>query len=352
MPQPASLATELFVPTLRALSRCGDEVQRRAQETGLAILAEHGIAIDSFADVAERVPFAVAIELLENAVEVSGDDAFALRSARVLQHGELGMFQFLAGSAATLRDSIQLAIEYMPLLNDGVRLELAEAGDVAHWRQHPAQGVESPQVASEYLMAAFLAGAGHMLGTDAPPHEIWMMHPRPRHAAAYEEVLGAPVRFGRECNAIVLPRIALDVSLATADPHLLRVLRPHAAAQLVAIHSTQPFLQRVRALMLEHLAEGATLVQLAQMLHMSESSVQRRLRALGTSHKEVLDDLRRGQALSLMTDLELNLNEIAFKLGFRHRSALHRAFMRWYGCSPSEHRERALQSEFYRFYRG
>ena len=70
---------------------------------------------------------------------------------------------------------------------------------------------------------------------------------------------------------------------------------------------------------------------------MSESGVQRRLAAAGTSHTEILEDVRREVATALLTETDLNVSEIAFQLGFAHRPAFHRAFSRWYGCSPTEH---------------
>lgn len=348
----ASLAPELFVPALRALSQSGEFAQQRAQETGLAILAEHAVNIENLADLKGRIPYSAGVELLENAVDVSGDETFVLKAASHLERGDLGLYQFLTGSAATLREAIALAIRHIPLLNDGVRLELTEVGELAHWRQHPLPHAPPSHVTSEYLMAAFLAGARQMLGLSTPPIEVWMMHGRPRYHSSYETFLGSPVEFNRECNAIVMHRAALSMPLSTADDALLRVLQPYAAQQLAGLRRTQPFLRRVRDLMRSRLAEDVSLIATAQQLNMSESTVQRRLRAMGTSHRDLLDELRREEALRLLADLSLNVNEIAFRLGFSHRSALHRAYIRWYGCSASEHRMRAQQTEFYRFYRG
>jgi AraC-like DNA-binding protein len=346
----ATLCTELLLPSQRELSRRGAQVERRARATGLAIFAAHGIEIDDFSALSDRIPYPIAMALLENAIVVSRDGAFALHAGRAIERGDLGLFQLLTASAPTLRASIRLAIQYLPLVNDGAMLELAESDDVAIWKHRPAPGVHASPAAAEYLISAFCFAAGQMLGSSAPPLEIWMRHEAPPHEAAYTQIFGAPTRFGREHDAIVLPRRALDLPLVTADAPLLRVLERYAQEVLQRVQRWPPFLQRVRELSSARLATGGTLTELAEALHMSESSIQRRLQVFGTSYSGLLDDLRRERALELLANPELNFNEIAFQLGFAHRPAFHRAFKRWYGHSPAEHRERQQRSAFYRFY--
>lgn len=346
----ATLSTELMVPLLRELARMGPEIEQRARETGLAILAAQGLAIDSFSDLAERIPYSTAIALLENALLVTDDPAFALRAGSAVERGDFGLFHLLTGAAPTLRASIELAQRFFPLLNDGATLELAVVGPLATWKHRPTHGVPSTAAANDYVVAAFHFGVRHMLGVPARPLEVCMMHEAPRYQAVYTTIFGAPVRFGCECNAILMPSAGLGLPLATADAPLLRLLETLAQERLPRVQRVQPFVQRVRDLTRGRLDSGITLVELADLLHMSESNVQRRLRALGTSHSEVLDDVRRECAVALLADHELNIGEVGTRLGFAHRPAFHRAFRRWYGCSPSEYRARAPRSEFYRFY--
>ena len=80
--------------------------------------------------------------------------------------------------------------------------------------------------------------------------------------------------------------------------------------------------------------------------------MRRKLGAEGTTHSELLDVLRRDLALELLAEPELDVAEIAFRLGFAHPPAFHRAFKRWLGISPSEHRASGQHSAFYRFHRG
>jgi AraC-like DNA-binding protein len=68
---------------------------------------------------------------------------------------------------------------------------------------------------------------------------------------------------------------------------------------------------------------------------MSLRTLQTRLREDGCSFREVVDELRREQALFLLERGE-SVTSTAFALGFSETSAFSRAFRRWYGHPPSQ----------------
>jgi AraC-like DNA-binding protein len=64
------------------------------------------------------------------------------------------------------------------------------------------------------------------------------------------------------------------------------------------------------------------------------------LRENSTSHNELLDQMRKDLALRYLKEPEVAICEVAYLLGFSERSALHRAFKRWTGMTPSEFRQK------------
>ncbi len=69
---------------------------------------------------------------------------------------------------------------------------------------------------------------------------------------------------------------------------------------------------------------------------MSARSVQRALRAEGTSYQLLLDDVRRELALRHLAVRGTSAAEVAFLTGFSEPSAFSRAFRRWTGSTPGE----------------
>jgi AraC-like DNA-binding protein len=343
----ASVSTELLVPSIHALEALGPEVAIEAFDTGIQVLAAAGYDQTAASDpFPTRISYQAVVDVLENSRRVSGDPAFGLSGGTGLRRGDLGVFQFVTASAATLGESLLLAARYLPLLHDGARITLRDEGELVAMEYRDLPGLPRSVSANEYVISAFLAGSQQALGFEAPPAEVRFEHARPAHADAYRPLLGDNVRFGCDHNAIVLPRLAMDLPLATADPPLQLVMRRYADELLRRLPHADPFVQRVRTWAREHLTQGARLSDLADALHMSESTVQRKLQAAGTSCSEIVDDVRRELAPELLADRTLNMGEVAFRLGFAHRPAFHRAFARWYGRSPREYREHRPQTAF------
>jgi AraC-like DNA-binding protein len=347
-------AAELMIPALRALEALGDDLARHASASGMAMLTAAGVAIDGALDPSIRIPHDTAIELLEMSIAISGDPAFALRAGLGARRGDFGVYQLLSSSAATLREALVLSERYIALLHDGSQVAVVESGQTARWEHRVLPGLLAPASANDYVTASFLAGAHQNIGFAAPPLEVWLMHAapsEPAYLAAYEECFGARVRFGAPRNALVMPRAALDLPLQLKDPAMQRVLMRYADDLSKRLPRTHALVERARAFVRKNLARDASLAALAATLHMSESSVQRKLQAQGASHSEIIDAVRREVATELLESGDLNISEIAFRLGFAHRPAFHRAFRRWFGVAPKAHRAGHAQDELYRFYK-
>ena len=56
------------------------------------------------------------------------------------------------------------------------------------------------------------------------------------------------------------------------------------------------------------------------------------------SKGERVTEVRRRRGEQLVSDPTLPLSEVTFLLGFSAPSSFHRAFKRWEGCTPLEHR--------------
>ena len=81
----------------------------------------------------------------------------------------------------------------------------------------------------------------------------------------------------------------------------------------------------------------------ARALDLSVRSLRRRLDEEGRSYGEVLNEALAIVAKDLLRDPRRTVPEIAYAMGFSDASAFYRAFKRWTGTTPTEHREAALK---------
>ena len=99
------------------------------------------------------------------------------------------------------------------------------------------------------------------------------------------------------------------------------------------------FRRRVEAELAPRLAEGKMRIgPVASALGCSRQTLYRRLKAEGLTFAQLVDDLRRREALKLVRNAALPVKEIAYRLGFSDPAAFSRAFKRWTGKSPQAFR--------------
>ena len=78
--------------------------------------------------------------------------------------------------------------------------------------------------------------------------------------------------------------------------------------------------------------------EVAEQLHMSPRTLQRRIGDSGTTYKEILDKTRHALAMAYLSAPQHSVSDVTYLLGFSCDSSFTRAFRRWTGQSPSDWR--------------
>jgi AraC-like DNA-binding protein len=74
---------------------------------------------------------------------------------------------------------------------------------------------------------------------------------------------------------------------------------------------------------------------------MSPRTLQRQLRAEGTSLNRELQEIRRTLSIAALKNPGVAIDDVAFLLGYSEPSAFYRSFKRWTGQTPQEFRRHA-----------
>jgi AraC-like DNA-binding protein len=99
------------------------------------------------------------------------------------------------------------------------------------------------------------------------------------------------------------------------------------------------FVTALRALIRPYLAQGhPRLSQVAEIVGISERTLQRRLAQSRTTYSAIVQEARFLIASDLMADSDLNIADIAFAAGYENAPHFSRAFKRLTGMTPRDYR--------------
>jgi AraC-like DNA-binding protein len=349
---PSSLTVAALNPFIRQLATLPANQRAAFTDRSAQLLGRAELSTLDLIDPEARIPLQLASELLLLAEE-STAPGIGLRAAEQLQVGDLGVFEFVARTCRTLRDAIESACHYRPLMYDGAELKLVLESDRAKVRYRLHDRIASPITFVEFALTACIVACRHALGFEAAPREVRFTHAEPVYAAEYARIFRAPVLFGATHNEIIFGRRALDFPLLSHDPITHAIFKRYADRLLDMLPSSLPVTRSVQQLIRKRMdARNPRFDGLASALNMSERTLRRKLEDEGTQLRTLVEQTRRDQACHYLAHEKLSVSEIAYRLGFAHPPAFHRAFKRWMKVSPLQYRRDHVVSAAYRYFAG
>ncbi|HEV2913416.1 MAG TPA: AraC family transcriptional regulator [Pyrinomonadaceae bacterium] len=295
-------------------------------------------------DVENRIPYAQIVALYEAAARLTRDDAFGIHLSERTSAKVFDLLGYVLMNSATLGEALDRIVRYHSIWTDGAAYSLKTAGDVARLSySYVDLGAAACRQDCEMTLGITVRLARLATGVDWTPREITFQHARPADTSEHSRVFRSPVHFSRPENEVVFDRSLMNLPMTEADPTLCAVLDRHAAELLTKLPRRGGLPDEVRALLFEAMQGGdASLETISQQLGTSPRTLQRKLREEGTSHQDLLDEIRRDLSKRYLCEPQMAICEVAYLLGFSEPSAFHRAFRRWTGITPKEYRRAQL----------
>jgi AraC-like DNA-binding protein len=275
--------------------------------------------------------------MLDRGVERLRDTQLGLKLGTMMRFGTGGAFDYAMHSAATVRDSLEVASRYASLLTDTFTVSFEERGNQSLLRLD--EGPAWPRSAADFAMSAFYKL--HLVEPmRASAIECWFPYAEPEDTRAHLAIFNcSPIKFGAPFYGFAFDRAEGAVPMPGSDPMLHAIVRARVDTLLAELRASKPLSATVRRLIADEIPTGmAAADHVARALHMSRRTMTRRLEQEGTTFHDELDAVRRRIALELVQDGKVSLVEAAFLSGFSHVESFHRAFKRWTGHTPVSYR--------------
>ena len=288
-----------------------------------------------------RIPVPKMQKLWRSAVQVTGDEAFGLHAAEQLQPATLQGLGLALLASDTLYDALKRLVRFSQVLSSGLRVELEEEGEyvnLVYLFDASEFGDDFVWQVFDFSMNLVLVMCRMTLGEYVAPLRIETVRPAPTDPDLFESQVGCKVKFDAERSAITFVRADIIDQLVTANPELARVNDEQVETYLASFMEVSTS-REVVGKIVEHLPDGPpNQGQIAEALHVSNRTLQRKLKDEGTSFIDLLQDTRLQLAQKYLAQPQRSIVEIAYLLGFSEPSTFSRAFKRWTGQAPADYR--------------
>lgn len=127
--------------------------------------------------------------------------------------------------------------------------------------------------------------------------------------------------------------IEILLILGNKDPRLLRYL-----------YAGESWSRRVRVILAEDLAYSWEITEVCRRLATSESTLRRMLQKEKCSFREILKELRLSNALSVLLQTTLPINQVACDSGYESVSRFTENFRKRFGLAPAQFRAKMTES--------
>lgn len=283
------------------------------------------------------------IQILNNALEIAGDDAFGLYFGQKITPSTHGPLGFLVNSSPTLIDALEAFKDYLPVRMNLTQFTInrTERWLECHLLVSAGFTDKVHRLQMEALSLGIFAIAESILGRPLTEGQLKLSYPAPGYQQLYNKFYPGTVEFAAHENVLRIPaRLGSTVNVS-ADHHNYE----HALQQCRELlkhfkedqHTTQT---QVRRLLLSDPNHQMLEQDVAAALFVSKRTLARRLNDEATSFRAIRDEVLTSLAESYLLNTQLSVDAIASLLNYHDSSNFRRAFKRWLGTTPEQFRKR------------
>ena len=309
-----------------------------------AILKQAGLDPAKLFDANSRFPFPAMTKLWHLATEATANPCFGIKVIEYWHPSNLHALGYAWLASGTLKEAIQRAERYVRIVNSAASMTLTETSDGYEVATFTVPREFNPQPAYAALDAG-MALTLHLCRLsdrkELMPLRMETIRPYPACAETFQQYFGSNILFNSTRNILVFDKHTIEKQLPTANIDLALSCDKIVKDYLAKMDKSDIVMQ-VKSKLTDSLSSGAiSEKQIAESLHLSLRSLQRKLEEKGYHFKQLLEETRRELAEQYIRKSNLSISEITYMLGFSEPSNFSRAFKRWTGKSPQSYRHAA-----------
>ncbi|MDH5544581.1 MAG: AraC family transcriptional regulator [Gammaproteobacteria bacterium] len=336
----AKASNSVLITILRNAQALGIDVEKLKSRVNLPLSVTN--------DPDTRVDSEIGFALMREAEILSNDPLFGLHHGVLFQASDMGLVGYLVLNAPNTWQALESFCKYQHIYGEGLLLsaELKQGKIEIGFSVHPDVRCEVPDCAYISHMAGFMSTVKWLMGKSIQPLHTGLVIDKPgtlAQAQEYQTIFGANIAYHQSRSMLVFEEQDFTQNILTGNHALYEMFEHRAQAVLKDLGQDNEFQRLVARELYRTLdKEKPSLDSVSKVLCKSPRTVQRLLKDEGTSFQSVLDQVREKLAKYYLNTRNLNIDEIAYLLGFSESSAFRKAFKKWTRLSPEAYRAEAV----------
>ena len=334
MKKQATISSHLFRAILNALNKKGIDID--------ILLNNLGISTEIFSNPDYRINTNLIRRFWGEVTPIIEDDYIGLYLGSTISITELGLPGMFFLYSPTISVALEKTIKYRVLISDFLAMHIIPQ-PLNRVRLVVEVKDNHPQIQHVILtqLTLFNLTVKRIVGINHKPELILLTIPNPQDIKRFEEVFDCPIHFNQSINAIEFKAESLNHPIIYRDSKLLENIEGLIKRNLQQLSQEDCLSQQIYKFLKEEIYSSnqvPSLSETAQQFNVSGRTLQRKLKQESSNYADILQHLRQEEALKLLKDRKLNINEIAWFLGYAESSSFVMQFKKWTGKSPSAFR--------------
>lgn len=327
----------------------------------LSMVDQHGYAVNELLD-----HVGIAAEELENQQDfsakkfgqlyqrimwISQDESFGMLSAGKVPNGTFRMLCHCIIHCDTLGVALARSSDFYEICRGSrIKPSITRKGRYTKLSFAPTAGLSESELTeilsneSPEQIRTSLSMWQHficwLIGTRLELKAAYFSFAEPADTEYYQTLFQSDLKFLQHENALIFPSRFLDYPIVQTEQTLEGFLKTAPFQLIVMVDNDKSLKSKVVALIGKDFSrELPSAEEVANILHMSVSTLRRRLLEEQTSYQKIKDNCRREAALNYMNSPQLSIGDVAGLMGFDEPSAFFRSFKKWTGMTPGEYRK-------------
>jgi AraC-like DNA-binding protein len=297
--------------------------------------------------------------LWQKAVVATNNPAFGLEVGKLWGATSFHALGFAWLASSSLSDALERSVRYSHIVSEALTTKIIKTG--AYYEFHLLSNTSySPHYASiDATLASIVVMCRQLCGDAFAPVSVEVFQKATPSSVPLEAFIRCPISYhtisitqqnptqkNKSLEKVICIRMdahSVEATLASGNSALAEACEGLALNYLNQV-SKDAIATQVIARLVEQLPSGKPDEQkIADALHLSTRTLQRKLAEQDTSFKKLLTETRQDMAKTYLGNSHLSLTEITYLLGYSEQANFTRAFRRWEDTSPSEYRKNLLK---------